>query len=229
MGEQTLVNKPSIVSGDKPLDKEVVGVLVDNALKRIGVRQVLAAKQERWANEMLSRQKIASTVGIEAKMRRTKSRSVEAENTNLDNMMTTPERLRELMEQDVISIAPVSNEAANDSGKQVKSLLQQSLHAKLVSLPGKIVSKVKNKIDSLDKEKEVIGTVMTDFIRRQSVQEMITDSNSKNFKDIMNDSSIVFAPDHEHSGLLLPKEVLRSSDQVVLCKNKDGEFRVATG
>ena len=233
-GEQLLVQKPDRSNVDKVEDK-VTSIIADKVLVRSKARQLLSARQIQWSQELLNRQVIASAVGIEAKMRRTKSRSVELENTNLSRMMTTPERLRELVEQDVVSIAPTSSEAANDrevdqsSGKQVKKLLQQSLHAKVASIPGKIISKVKNKIEALDKEKEVIGFVMSDFIRRQSVQEMITDSNSRNFEDILNDTSIVFAPDHEHSGLLLPKEALRSSNEVVICKDKYGQFRVSTG
>jgi len=237
-GEQGLIkkvpkNQRASEVATVPDDMTVRSLAEMMAHKRLLVataRQELDSRQRRWANEAFNLQKIKSAVGIESKMMETKRRSVEVENqTPEETMMMYPERAAELREQDLLPAATTTREAANDSKQSLKDLTKQSLHSRLTSLPRKVASKVKEKIDSLDKEKEVIGAVMTDFIRRQSIQEMITDSNSKNFKDVLNDKTIVFAPDHEHSGLLLPKEVLNSNQNVVVTKTKDGEIRIATG
>ena len=232
-GEMGLVRKiPKTARVTEQVEDDVFRVsvvavnLADATIKRRKARQLLAAKQEQWANATLLCQQVRSVSGQEEKQAKRRSVGVEEQT---QAMMVYPERATELKDMGIEPVATASSKAANDSNVSMSKILSQSLHSKLTSLPRKVVAKVKDKIESLDREKEVIGAVMNDYIRRQSMQDMITDANSKSMEDIMQDSTIVFAPSSEHSGLLLPKEVLMSDDQVTIVKSDRGEFRIATG
>ena len=229
-GEQGLVKKvPKIERIPKwqVPEEEKVGVIsgkiADTTLKRLKARQLLAAKQEQWADATLLAQQVRSVAGHDKK--RAKRRSVE-EDTQV--MMMYPERAEELKDMGIEPVATTSREAANEI-KSINKVLSESLHSKLTSIPRKVVAKVKDKIESLDREDKIIGAIMDDLIKRENMQDMITDANSKSMEDIMNDSTIVFAPSREHSGLLLPKEVLMADDQVKIVRTAKGEFRIATG